>query len=102
MSLGSSPEFRHLQDEQKGALLIRLRGAVAPILNNNLLPHFTDHTVTHSDRLTVLVDELITPIQAGSPHALADVELLVLYGACYLHDWECSTRMRARRKPSLS
>jgi hypothetical protein len=85
MSLGSSPEFRHLLDEQKRALLIRLRGAVAPILNNNLLPHFTDHTVTHSDRLTVLVDELITPIQPG-PTALGNVELLVLYAACYLHD----------------
>jgi hypothetical protein len=86
MSLGISPEFRHLHNEQQRALLIRLRGAVAPILSNNLLPHFTDHTVAHSDRLTVLVDQLITPIQSGSPNALANAELLVLYAACYLHD----------------
>ena len=85
MSLGNAPNFRHLVDERKRVLLIGLRGAVAPILNNNLLPHFTDHTVSHSDRLTVMVDDLIMPIQPG-PNALRDAELLVLYAACYLHD----------------
>ena len=84
--MGSNPPslFRHLEDHHR-ALIESLRYAVAPILANNLLPHFTDHSVDHSDRLTTLVAELIEPIQSGR-HALSQTELAILYAACYLHD----------------
>jgi hypothetical protein len=84
MRSNPSSLFRHLGDHHR-ALIESLRHAVTPVLANNLLPHFTDHSVDHSDRLTTLVDELIQPIQPGQ-HALSQTELAVLYAACYLHD----------------
>jgi hypothetical protein len=65
--------------------LTNLRESVAPILTNNLLPHFTDHSVTHSDSLANFVDALVEPLQA-SIHKLSEDELFILYAACYLHD----------------
>ncbi len=82
MSIGPAPPFKHIQDEKYRALIIALRLKVAPILANNLLPHFTDHTVQHSDNVTQLVDSLLE----GAKSPLLDTELLILYGACYLHD----------------
>jgi len=85
MSLGPPPPFEHLQSDDRRATLVALRRAVAPILENNLLPHFTDHSVSHSDRVAVLADQLIVPIQS-SPQQLRDTELGTLYAGCYLHD----------------
>lgn len=85
MSLGSSPEFRFVGNESHRSLLVQLREAVAPVLANNLLPHFTDHSVTHSDNLVQLAGALAEPLQ-NSEHRLSDDELTVLYAACYLHD----------------
>lgn len=85
MSKKYSPALKHLGDQSNKAFLISLRDAVAPILANNLLPHFTDHSVTHSDQLTSIVDELIQPIQGGR-NRLLEEELMVLYSSCYLHD----------------
>jgi len=81
MSLGP-PAFRRFSDEKGRVLLTALRNAVAPILGNNLLPHFTDHSVTHSDNIASLVDVL----QEGIKIPLTDQELTILYSACYLHD----------------
>lgn len=85
MSWGPPPAFEHLHDSTKKAALVTMRKAVAPILGNNLLPHFTDHSVLHSDSLTRLADKFIEPLQATT-HLLNERELTVLYGACYLHD----------------
>ena len=82
MSLGPAPSWKHLSNETYRALLTVLRDRVAPILANNLLPHFTDHSVAHSDNLTELVDNLL----ANGTQLLTDRELLILYSACYLHD----------------
>lgn len=79
------PPLKHLQDDAKKALLVVLRDKAAPILANNLLPHFTDHSVTHSDNLAQFVDQLIEPLQSGD-YALNEQELVALYSACYLHD----------------
>jgi len=85
MSTETTPEFRFLSDDGNRAFLISLRKSVAPILANNLLHHFTDHSVTHSDRLTSNVDQLIQPIQS-SANKLSSDELVILYAGCYLHD----------------
>ncbi len=82
---GNAPAFKHLGGESARALLVQLRNAVAPILDNNILPHFTDHSVLHSDGVTQLVDSLIDPLQK-SDECLSETELVILYSACYLHD----------------
>jgi hypothetical protein len=82
---GNVPRFAHLTDREIEARLIELRTAATPILANNLLPHFTDHSVAHSDSLVELADQLIAPLQQ-SPDALSQEELQILYSACYLHD----------------
>ena len=79
------PILRHLNDENCRVLLLSLRNAVEPILANNLLPHFTDHSVRHSDRIVGLVDSLLNPLANGDTRP-TEKELVVLYSACYLHD----------------
>ena len=65
MNLGPPPKFEHLKDPSLRDSLHRLRTACAPILANNLLPHFTDHSVEHSDNVASLIDEFVRPIQEG-------------------------------------
>lgn len=77
--------YKHLHDHSKRARLTALRGAVAPILANNLLPYFTAHDVEHCDRVTAAVDSLIEPLQTSANPLSAD-ELFVVYAAAYLHD----------------
>jgi len=79
------PELRHLGSDESRSLIIQIRKAVEPILANNLLHHFTDHTVSHSDCLCHLIDKLIADLQ-DTDRPLSDDELVVLYSACYLHD----------------
>ena len=74
-----------MSDSVAVAALVGMRAKVARILANNLLPHFTDHSVAHSDRMVAIAGSLIERIQRGV-HPLNDRELTVLYGACYLHD----------------
>ena len=85
MSLGTPPPFVHLGDDSLRASLRRLREACAPILANNLLPHFTDHSVDHADHVARVADDLVRPLQSGA-QALGSRELMALYSACYLHD----------------
>jgi len=77
------PAFKYLKG--RTSHLEQLRSAVAPILSNRVLTNFTDHSVTHSDSITELIDALIEPLQA-SKHALSEQELTILYASCYLHD----------------
>ncbi|MFO0816298.1 MAG: hypothetical protein U1A77_00065 [Pirellulales bacterium] len=90
MTLGPPPSFKHFRNDNNRALLSALRLKVAPILANNLLPHFTDHTVDHSDHVVAHVDTLLD----GANPSPTDSELLILYSACYLHDigmqYECA------------
>lgn len=88
LGIGPAPEFRHLDaTDPLRARLVTLRTDVAPILANNVLHHFTDHSVSHSDSLINFVDDLIAPLQAQRHGVrLGPEELVVLYAACYLHD----------------
>jgi hypothetical protein len=79
----SFPPFEHFADDRSH--LRTLRTGVTPVLSNRVLTNFTDHSVQHSDHLTQVVDQLITPLQqSGSP--LSNDELTILYASCYLHD----------------
>lgn len=77
--------FTHINEPTIEALLIELRKRVTPILANNILHHFTDHSVAHSDSLVSIVNQLIEPLQQ-SREALSSDELQILYSGCYLHD----------------
>ena len=77
--------WKHLKSQEKISLLTTLRSKVQPILANNLLPHFTDHSVEHSDRVTQLVDHLVQPLQQ-SGEKLNPAELTAIYATAYLHD----------------
>lgn len=79
--------FCHLMHEDKKARLVSLREKATPILATNLLPHFTDHSVSHSDEMVMIINRFVEPLQTESNSArLTDDELFVLYAACYLHD----------------
>ncbi len=82
MSFGPAPPFKYLSNEKCRALLTTLREKTAPILANNLLPHFPDHSVAHSDNVTELIDALLE----NGNNTLTNQELMILYSACYLHD----------------
>jgi hypothetical protein len=79
----SDPAWTYLPDNsvERGKLR-SLRDSVAPILASNFLPHFTDHSVAHSDHLCELVDQLVAPM----PEKLTITEAFVIYQSCYLHD----------------
>jgi hypothetical protein len=79
-----APKYMRLSDHTLRARIVDLRSAVTPVLNGNYLPHFTDHSVDHSDRLCDLVDLLTEPLP--SLQTLNEREAFVLYAACYLHD----------------
>ncbi|HEG44304.1 MAG TPA: hypothetical protein ENH94_09670 [Phycisphaerales bacterium] len=64
--------------------LLALRKEILPVLSNNILPHFTDHSVSHSDRLVTIINELLSPIPNSKK--LSGQELLILFASCYLHD----------------
>jgi hypothetical protein len=77
--------YRHLGEGVKRDRLGALRAGVEPILANNLLPYFTAHDVSHCDRVTVVIDNLIDTLQQTEQRVTED-ELFVLYAAAYLHD----------------
>jgi hypothetical protein len=85
MSDESDNLFGHLSEKKHKTYLETLRNAVEPILGNNLHPHLTDHSVSHSDRLIAFIRHLQQPlVTTGTP--LTSSELTILYSACYLHD----------------
>ena len=84
MPIEEIPKFKHLNDGTLKNALSHMRDECIPILDNNLFPHYTDHSVKHSDHLINYIDELIEPISSQSK--LTDNELMILYSACYLHD----------------
>ena len=59
-----------------------LRETITPILSNRLHWHFTDHSVSHSDRVAALCERLAEPLA----QSLNPTEAYVLYAACYTHD----------------
>lgn len=83
IQISSPPQFKHLNGQT--AHLEVLRSSVAPILSNRILTQFTDHSVSHSDNVARLIDELIESIQI-SKQSLTQQELTILYATCYLHD----------------
>jgi hypothetical protein len=62
-----------------------LRQHVTVYLNTEVLLHFTDHGIGHSDRMTGIIVDLVKPMHDRGK-GLSSQELTILYAACYLHD----------------
>jgi len=64
-----------------------LRRDIEPLLNNQILRHFTDHTITHSDRMIkILRDILNLNLLSSKESKLKHQEIYILLLATYLHD----------------
>lgn len=79
MSYGTPPSFRYLKDPALRASLVRLRSAIGPILSHNILPHFTDHSIAHSDALVKIANSLVEPL--SGKHKLSNDEAMQI---CYV------------------
>jgi hypothetical protein len=77
------PGYKRLKHEPLRGRLLNIRQAVEPILASNVLRSFTDHSVSHSDQVCDLIDEL-TAVPSSRP--LNNIEAFVVYAAAYLHD----------------
>lgn len=73
------------ENSKKRSRLESIREAVEPILGVNNLPHFTDHSVAHSDQLCSIVDHLTAPLNY-TDNQLNENEAFIIYFACYIHD----------------
>ena len=82
--MNKMPKLVHLSDSKIKTGIKNLRNTIEPILNNNLHTYFTDHSLSHSDELTRIIDSLI--IKNKMQDKLTDNESGLLYSACYLHD----------------
>ncbi len=79
----SEPSFKFCGPD-RAARLRTLRDKIAPILANRVHRHFTDHSVSHSDRVVQLVETLSDALPEDK--RLREDEAFILYAACYTHD----------------
>jgi hypothetical protein len=81
----STPNHKRLSLQDLKSKLLVIRNSVKDKLARNIFSHFTDHSVSHSDRLCEYVDEMTAP-NSNTDNKLSDNEAFILYAACYLHD----------------
>lgn len=66
---------------------MEVRRKIEGVLDNNLLPHFTDHSISHCDRIADITRRLIEETaESGNSGLLSKYELFVLALAILLHD----------------
>lgn len=64
-----------------------VRDSIKPTLDNNILIHFTEHNVNHSDRMIKILKEIIDEnLSYGCEKKLCESELFILILSIYLHD----------------
>src|SRR2546426_5008373 len=67
--------------------VLDVRARVQPILSTNLLPHFTDHSLAHSDRIVAILGGLLrNNIERRDKNTLSEQELVFLVLSALLHD----------------
>src|SRR3989442_306473 len=67
--------------------VLDVRARVQPILSTNLLPHFTDHSMSHSDRVVGILGGLLqNNIERRDKNTLSEQELVFLILSALLHD----------------
>ncbi len=76
----------HISSERI-AELEKLRKNVEYILNQNLLPHYTDHSISHCDRIIQILGMMLGENLSGPRRSrLSDDELYVLCLSAFYHD----------------
>lgn len=75
------PNNLKMNNEEYGTIVNAVRVNAEKILNNPVHNHFTDHSISHSDRMLSVIDKLL-----ADPQILIDEEKLVLICAVLLHD----------------
>jgi type II secretory pathway predicted ATPase ExeA len=74
-------------DSHRQLQIENVRETVKPILQTNLLPHFTDHSISHSDRVVGILGRLLERnLSQNSSTRLNEREIVVLVLAGILHD----------------
>lgn len=87
MAERSMPFFKYQRNAEARSRLESCREFLTPILATNLQPHFTDHSMAHSESVLDLIDGLIEPLfRQGTQKSLTEDELEVLYSAALFHD----------------
>jgi hypothetical protein len=64
---------------------MNVRAAVTPLLEPSIHPHYTDHSVRHSEQIIGILGGLTDGLMQ-SDACLSPIELYVLLAASYLHD----------------
>lgn len=72
---------RSLSDE-----LDRVREKAIAIWNDVQLSWYTDHGISHSNRIIDHIGNIVTPLYQNKPNLFSKDDLFILLSACYLHD----------------
>ena len=72
-------------DADRRRALENVRAAAVRVWSRSLRRYYTDHTITHSERIITLLDGLTAGMMA-TPKRLSPSEVFVLLAAAYLHD----------------
>ncbi len=90
MAAGELSEYQWVLSLLPGHVQTRVldvRARVQPILSTNLLPHFTDHSLSHSDRVVGILGGLLqNNLERKDKNTLSEHELVFLVLAALLHD----------------
>ncbi len=83
-------EYRWVEKELSGPQYRRIldvRDRTKPIFENNILPHFTDHSLAHSDRVVKILGKLLKAnLRSQGENRATTKEVTVLVLAALLHD----------------
>jgi HD superfamily phosphodiesterase len=91
----------YVLDADQRRTLDNVRAAAERIWSRPLHRYYTDHTVTHSERVIGLLDGLTAGMMA-TPKRLSSAEVFVLLAAAYLHDIGMQDERFAGGDPSAS
>ena len=75
----------HTLDDDRQRMLDNVRAAALRVWSRPLHRYYTDHTVTHSERVIALLDGLTAGMMA-TDRLLSPAEAFILLAAAYLHD----------------
>lgn len=89
MTAGGEAAWHWLEDPLGNdySVVLEVRRKVADALGSNLLPHFTDHSIAHCDRVIEILCRLTARnLVGGGDKALGSDELFILALSVLLHD----------------
>lgn len=85
MTAAMNPSLTERLDSNQQRMVANVREAASRIWSHPLHRYFTDHTVTHSERILAILDGLTAGLMKTG-RRLSEIEIFVLVAATYLHD----------------